>query len=83
MALYFKYIFLQSLKEVPLYVVSFYESCNNVGKQGQMDLQFRYWDSEKGRVDVLYWISSFMGSLQWLMCLNILIFVSKVLLGPE
>ena len=71
MALYFKYIFLQSLKEVPLYVVSFYESCNNVRKQGQMDLQ------------VLYRISSFMGSLQWLMCLNILIFVSKVLLGPE
>ena len=83
MALYFKYIFLQSLKEVPLYVVSFYESCNNVRKQGQMDLRVKYWNSEKGRVDVLYRNSSFMGSLQWLMCLNILIFVSKVLLCPE
>ena len=60
MAPYFKDIFLQSLKEVPLYTVSFDESYNNVLKQGQMDLHFRYWNSEKERVDVHYLKSSFM-----------------------
>lgn len=39
--------FLQSLKEFPLYAVSFDESYTNVLKQAQMDLFIRYWKSEK------------------------------------
>ena len=41
MALHFKDIFLQSLKEVPFYAVSFDESYSNALKQGQMDLHVR------------------------------------------
>ena len=61
MATYFKDIFLQSLKEVPLDAVSFDESYINILKQGQMDLHVRYWNSEKERVDIRYLNSLFMG----------------------
>ena len=56
-----KIVFLQSLKEVPLYTASFDESYDNVFKQGQVDLHVRYWNSEKERVDVHYLKGSFMG----------------------
>ena len=60
MDLYFKDIFLQTLKKVPLYAVSFDESYTNVPKQAQMDLFIRYWKSEKERVHVCYLNSLFM-----------------------
>ena len=34
-------------QQVPLYAVSFDESCNNLLKQGQINLHVRYWNSEK------------------------------------
>ena len=52
--------FLQSLKEFPLYAVSFDESYTNVLKQAQMDLFIRYWKSEKEKVHVCYLNSLFM-----------------------
>ena len=61
MAPRFKDIFLQSLKEVPLYAVSIDKSYNNVLKQGQMDLHVRYWSSKNEKVDVHYLNNSFMG----------------------
>ena len=40
--------------------MSFDESCNDVLKQGQMDLHVRYWNSEKERVDFHYLNGLFM-----------------------
>ena len=58
---YFKRNFMDSLKQVPFYAVSFDESYNKAIKQGQMDLHIRYWDIETDRVKVQYLDSSFMG----------------------
>ena len=61
MAPYFKDAFVQNLKEIPFYSVSFDESYNKVMKQGQMDLHIRYWNSKTDRVNIHYLNSSFMG----------------------
>ena len=58
---YFKDTFVQNLKEIPFYSVSFDESYNKVMKQGQMDLHIRYWNSKTDRVNIHYLNSSFMG----------------------
>ena len=81
MAPYFKDTFVQNLKEIPFYSVSFDESYNKVMKQGQMDLHIRYWNSKTDRVNIDYLNSSFMGksTLEHLNSLNTSILVSKVL----
>ena len=50
---YFRGMFIDSLKEVPFYSLSFDKSYNNVLKIGQMDLHVRYLGDTKNHVIII------------------------------
>ena len=54
-------MFIDSLKEVPFYSLSFDESCKNALKKGQIDLHVRYWEDTKDHIVTRYLDSSFIG----------------------
>ena len=61
LALYFQESLVEQILKAPFIVTMFDESYNSAIKKGQMDLQFRFWNEEKGQVDTCYYTSDFLG----------------------
>ena len=59
---YFDKLLSSQLKDIKYFVTLFDESFNCAGKNPQMDLHIRFWDSNKDVVAARYYSSEFLGN---------------------
>ena len=59
-ALYFSDMLFASVKESPYYALSFDGSLNKSQQSGQMDMNVRFWNSEKCVIETRYFNSEFL-----------------------